>query len=299
MKEAIESQQDEIEALKAIYGKDFSLFNDKQSFDLRICCDEIKWWAVTISVVLPSTYPKSDPPLFEVFTECFSFEELQNIHKELDKIWDSSKGESVLYVWVEKIRDILFEKYEQAKLFIESTEEEIKRDKILTDLMRDEAIEKNKQPETITDIPVVKTDIVTPKIVSGETITLKKSTFQGHAAIVYTLDEMKAVLCKLKENRKVAQATHNIVAYRLTGVNETSFIQDYADDGEVNAGGRMLRLLQIMDVKNIVVVVTRWYGGVLLGPDRFRLINNTAREVIIALGAYSPKHEKTKSKHKK
>jgi len=298
MKEAIESQHDEIEALKAIYGKDFSM-NDKQSFDLRICCDEIKWWAVTISVVLPSTYPKSDPPLFEVFTECFSFEELQNIHKELDKIWNSSKGESVLYVWVEKIRDILFEKYEQAKLFIESTEEEIKRDKILTDLMRDEAIEKNKQPETITDIPVVKTDIVTPKIVSGETITLKKSTFQGHAAIVYTLDEMKAVLCKLKENRKVAQATHNIVAYRLTGVNETSFIQDYADDGEVNAGGRMLRLLQIMDVKNIVVVVTRWYGGVLLGPDRFRLINNTAREVIIASGAYSPKHEKTKSKHKK
>jgi len=298
MKEAIESQHDEIEALKAIYGKDFSM-NDKQSFDLRICCDEIKWWAVTISVVLPSTYPKSDPPLFEVFTECFSFEELQNIHKELDKIWNSSKGESVLYVWVEKIRDILFEKYEQAKLFIESTEEEIKRDKILTDLMRDEAIEKNKQPETITDIPVVKTDIVAPKIVSGETITLKKSTFQGHAAIVYTLDEMKAVLRKLKENRKVAQATHNIVAYRLTGVNETSFIQDYADDGEVNAGGRMLRLLQIMDVKNIVVVVTRWYGGVLLGPDRFRLINNTAREVIIASGAYSPKHEKTKSKHKK
>ena len=54
--------------------------------------------------------------------------------------------------------------------------------------------------------------------------------------------------------------------------------QDYDDDGESAAGGRLLHLLQLMDVWNVVVVVTRWYGGVHLGPDRFRLINAAARE---------------------
>lgn len=37
-----------------------------------------------------------------------------------------------------------------------------------------------------------------------------------------------------------------------------------------------------MDVKNVVVVVSRWYGGIQLGPDRFRHINNAARQVLIA-----------------
>ena len=160
------------------------------------------------------------------------------------------------------------------------------------------------EPEVqVKEIQVDKTDQIlssdkVPEIMSGETITLKKSTFQAHVALVHTVDEVKCVLRKLKENRKVSQATHNIVAYRLSGVNETSFIQDCADDGEVHAGGRLLRLLQIMNVKDIVVIVTRWYGGILLGPDRFRLINNCARDVIVASGAYVAKHEKTKHRKK-
>lgn len=35
-----------------------------------------------------------------------------------------------------------------------------------------------------------------------------------------------------------------------------------------------------MDVRDVLVVVSRWYGGVHLGPDRFRLINNAARQVV-------------------
>ena len=40
------------------------------------------------------------------------------------------------------------------------------------------------------------------------------------------------------------------------------------DDGETHAGGRMLHLLEILDATNVIVIVTRWYGGILLGPDR-------------------------------
>lgn len=175
----------------------------------------------------------------------------------------------------------------------------------LTDLMREmenSTTEQTKEEEIpLNNQPVEGVDTVTHSIIqSSDTITLKKSTFQGHACVVHTLGEVKSVLKTLKQNKKVSQATHNIVAYRLVGVNETSFIQDYADDGEVNAGGRLLHLLQIMGVKNVVVVVSRWYGGILLGPDRFRLINNVAREAVIQLGIYEPKQvAKQRPKKKK
>lgn len=60
--------------------------------------------------------------------------------------------------------------------------------------------------------------------------------------------------------------------------------QDYDDDGEDAAGGRLLHLLQILDVKNTVVVVSRWYGGVKLGPARFTHINNAARLLLEKCG---------------
>lgn len=41
---------------------------------------------------------------------------------------------------------------------------------------------------------------------------------------------------------------------------------------------------QILDVRNAVVVVSRWYGGILLGPDRFKHINNCARNILVEEG---------------
>lgn len=41
---------------------------------------------------------------------------------------------------------------------------------------------------------------------------------------------------------------------------------------------------QILDVRNVVVVVSRWYGGILLGPDRFKHINNCARNILVEEG---------------
>ena len=51
-----------------------------------------------------------------------------------------------------------------------------------------------------------------PEIISGETIVDRKSIFQGHLAYVETEEEVKKVLQTLKENRKIARATHNIMA---------------------------------------------------------------------------------------
>lgn len=36
-----------------------------------------------------------------------------------------------------------------------------------------------------------------------------------------------------------------------------------------------------MDAWNVIVVVSRWFGGTHIGPDRFKHINSVAREVVI------------------
>ena len=64
-------------------------------------------------------------------------------------------------------------------------------------------------------------------------------------------------------------------------------LQDCDDDGESAAGGRLLQLLQNTSVENVLVVVSRWYGGVKLGPARFTHINNAARDLLVKNGFVS------------
>lgn len=121
-------------------------------------------------------------------------------------------------------------------------------------------------------------------IVHGVPFTEKKSTFQGHLAPVTSVEQVETVMDALLRNRKFAGATHNIMAYRIAVPEKNTVLQDSDDDGENAAGGRLLHLLQIVDALNVVVVVSRWFGGVLLGPDRFKHINNAARSTLAAYG---------------
>ena len=48
------------------------------------------------------------------------------------------------------------------------------------------------------------------------------------------------------------------------------------DDGETGAGDKLLNFLQSANISSVVVMVTRWYGGIHLGPQRFRVIIQAA-----------------------
>lgn len=125
---------------------------------------------------------------------------------------------------------------------------------------------------------------VAKRIVHGAPFTVMKSTFQAHLCTNLTReDEVDAVMAVLRRNSKVARATHNIMAYRIRKANG-AWAQDHDEDGENAAGGRLLHMLQVTKATNVCVVVSRWYGGVLLGPDRFRQINNAARELLERCG---------------
>ncbi|RYP79821.1 hypothetical protein DL769_002766 [Monosporascus sp. CRB-8-3] len=122
-----------------------------------------------------------------------------------------------------------------------------------------------------------------PWIISDPFVELK-STFVARCAKVTSVEEAEAFLQHLlATDKKVRTATHNITAWRIQGPNNTSF-QDCNDDGETAAGGRLLHLMQLMDIWNAMVVVTRWYGGHKLGPRRFALINQTARDAFVKAG---------------
>uniref|UniRef100_A0A1I8FBE1 UPF0029 domain-containing protein n=1 Tax=Macrostomum lignano TaxID=282301 RepID=A0A1I8FBE1_9PLAT len=59
----------------------------------------------------------------------------------------------------------------------------------------------------------------------------------------------------LPAEKKIASATHNIWAYRIVR-QSVSFTHDCDDDGEQQAGGRLLRLLELSDTRNALVVVS-------------------------------------------
>lgn len=53
------------------------------------------------------------------------------------------------------------------------------------------------------------------------------------------------MLRQLYENKKIANATHNMYAYRFLADGAAHVTQDCDDDGEDHAGGRLLHLLQV------------------------------------------------------
>lgn len=102
---------------------------------------------------------------------------------------------------------------------------------------------------------------------AGSTITDRKSIFIGFATEVHSIDDVEKMLDLLKQDNHIARATHNIVAYKIK-TDKGVVMSDYDDDGETAAGGRVLHLMDLTDVWNVCVCVTRWYGGIHLGPDR-------------------------------
>lgn len=88
----------------------------------------------------------------------------------------------------------------------------------------------------------------------------KKSRFIGIAAPVSTPEEAAALVAK--EKAKYYDARHWCYAYRLR-----NGFQKYADDGEPQ-GTAGLPILDILERKNItdcIIIVTRYFGGTLLG----------------------------------
>ena len=95
---------------------------------------------------------------------------------------------------------------------------------------------------------------------SGE-LTEKRSRFIGYCKPVSTEEEATAFIASIRSRHW--DARHNVYAYSLREGN----LRRYSDDGEPSgtAGMPVLDVLQKSGVTDVCVVVTRYFGGVLLG----------------------------------
>lgn len=110
-------------------------------------------------------------------------------------------------------------------------------------------------------------------------IVEKKSKFIANISCVENVEEAEAKIKDIK--KKYYDAKHNCIAYRV--VENGRIIEKASDDGEPSgtAGGPMLNILQKNNLCNLVVVVTRYFGGILLGTGGLvRAYSDATQKVI-------------------
>ncbi|THH12384.1 hypothetical protein EW145_g41 [Phellinidium pouzarii] len=271
-----------------------------------------------ILVSLPPTYPSSSPPqlqLLSLYIGPFSVD--TNLFGSIIRTFITSKGgvewlpENVcVFDGVENVRERC------GNWFADRLSEEKAQD-----ILRED--EKEKGPDSALSKDYLPAQVITREpelrpllpdgvnIVVSESIVDRKSVFVGRACGIAHPSQVPAILLHLMSERRIARAAHPIInAWRCR--DNGILHQDNDDDGETAAGGRIAHLLQILvsqygialarislkdtlkDVDNVLVVVTRYFGGIRLGPDRFKHINQAARNAL-ELGGFLDSLEDRKS----
>lgn len=278
--------EDELTSINAIFDEETLSPIDLsvRLFSLRLP----SFPSIVLRIEFPTDYPDAPPSILgtqsvgDDVPKGMGSRAVDVVREVLAQVYQP--GEACVYDLLEDTREALEKAEEQGNFHVSDQAEEEAQDSDISHAPRSSTADIGPEP---------------PWIV-GEPISEKKSVFLARVAPVSSPQQAKQyVQHLLATDKKAAKATHNMTSWRIKGPNDTVF-QDCDDDGETAAGSRMLHLMQLMDVWNVMVVVTRWYGGVHLGPDRFRLINTAAREALVLGGfAKDNKDESSKKKGKK
>lgn len=261
-----EDLRNEVEAINSIYGED-SLIGTEQGdiFILRLPQQD-----ASLRLRFPQNYPDSPPAVLGTQSSGEHTRKGEAAHvvevfgDVLGRLFQP--GEVCLFDAIEEVNNALPNEHEAPREAVEHDAHDLFEPQIDPVVKSTPSIE-SEPPWTLSDV-----------------VMELKSVFIARSAPVSSPDKAKQYLQHLLDNdKKVRSATHNITAWRIKGENGVIF-QDCDDDGETAAGGRVLHLMQLMDLWNVMVVVTRWYGGHQLGPKRFSIINTVARNAFVKAG---------------
>ena len=302
-----EEVRDELEAVQSIFEKDFSFQLEKNSIICKLNItptDTImslkEPLSLSVIVILSSTYPE-EPCIctIEKFQGVLSSSagsgninlstKINRLEDKLNKLAKDCAADEMVALfeihnlaseWLtneaaEKLAILEQEKADQ-NVAAAIVEEELQEMAIHTKQSKKEAIMEQEKFNRLYEEAISRWS-------HSDTIVDRKSTFQAHVALISSVEESKELMRFLCTDNKIARATHNIWALRIVQPNGV-IISDNDDDGETAAGGRLMHLLDMMKVENAVCVVSRWYGGILLGPARFKHINNVARKELEKYG---------------
>ncbi|MEG1427691.1 MAG: YigZ family protein [Oscillospiraceae bacterium] len=125
-------------------------------------------------------------------------------------------------------------------------------------------------------------DYKTVKTAGKDEFVVKKSKFIGHCCPISTEEAALEFIRNTKT--KYWDASHNVYAYNLC----KSGIMRYSDDGEPQgtAGIPVLDVLKKSEIQDAVIVVTRYFGGTLLGGGG--LVRAYSHSASIAIAAAQP-----------
>ncbi|KAF5680375.1 hypothetical protein FHETE_500 [Fusarium heterosporum] len=116
---------------------------------------------------------------------------------------------------------------------------------------------------------------------ASQKLTSRGSTFIAHAIPITSPSTRPTVFKSLMaEKPELETATHNAWAIRTSFGNSPLKQEASFDDGESGCGAFLLQQLRDLNISNTLVVLTRWYGGVMLGPDRWRLMRECLNDAL-------------------
>jgi len=267
-----EQLADEVEAINSIYG-DGTLVKqyDGSDQDIYILTLPDETTASALRLQFPPAYPDEPPAVLGTHSSGgkrgAGARDLTLFRNAVGEVYEP--GQVCLFDAIEQVKELLAAAAEATAGENDppSEEEDAAAQEHLSSSAQSLPISEEEPPWTISD-PIVEL----------------KSTFIARSAPVTSpAQAAQFVQHLLGSDKRVRAATHNITAWRIRGPNGTSF-QDCDDDGETAAGGRLLHLMQLMDLWDTMVIVTRWYGGQKLGPRRFAVINAVARDAFVKAG---------------
>ncbi len=117
-----------------------------------------------------------------------------------------------------------------------------------------------------------------------EEIIEKKSKFIANLQYVSSVEEAEETLKEIKKQYR--DARHNCFAYRV--LENGQIIERMSDDGEPSgtAGGPILNILAKKELINVIVVVTRYFGGILLGTGGLVKAYSEATQKVLDVATY-------------
>jgi hypothetical protein len=114
---------------------------------------------------------------------------------------------------------------------------------------------------------------------ASDLIGMKASTFRAFISPAYTAEDARYAYLAVSRFPGVASASHLISAYYT--MNDEF---DYLDDGDHGLGHHVFEIMQAKGIRGVIIFLSRDFGGIHLGKDRFLMINKVVAQ---ALGKYN------------
>ena len=289
-------RSEELEALQAFYGEDIFVGNDHENDDSTWKLQIVP--GIDLELSFPRNYPSQGAPTPHICAPSFVLNGTRKRELEAELLELYEENTEVAISWIEHLRTIFGENLppalEQVGPPSASSRAEIyngpsAKEKEVPVCTFHPYNSQFGQPMRHFDVHVIENELNRREIHRGQPFHPPRSgpaeLMIAHVASVESMDHVNWVLAQLLfHDKKVAKANHNMIAYRFWDQHRNCLVSDNDDDGEKGAGAKLALLLDMANAQNVIVVVSRWFGGVHLGSSRFKHFASVAREALQETG---------------